>query len=70
MKITALFAALLSLLPAEPVDDRRLEVRARRPAGRAIEGVDFYVWDEDPAEAERWAGVLAAAPRAHRPPRS
>jgi hypothetical protein len=33
------------------------------PPGFASGGADFFVWDEDPREADAWAAELRGAPR-------
>jgi hypothetical protein len=56
MKAWAVIGALMSFLAAAPADERE---RPREPAGHAVEGQAFYVWDEDREEAEDWARELA-----------
>src|SRR5262249_43814029 len=45
-------------------DDAPLETERPwpRPGSRALAGLNFYVWDEDPQAAEEWALALARAP--------
>jgi hypothetical protein len=73
VRVWALLGALLPLLggflgrdasdPSEAVSRRP---PAERPAGFCVADDDFYVWDEDPAEARRWASELAASRRGER----
>lgn len=66
-----LMASLAGLFAgAASSDDVAIEAqRGRAPAssqeaaGFAASGQGFYVWDEDPAEARRWAAELSAASR-------
>jgi hypothetical protein len=66
MKLWITLGTLLSLLTGtQGTGDggRRL---ADSPAGYSIEEDDFYVWDEDREEAERWATDLAGSRPSHR----
>src|SRR4030095_9461238 len=38
------------------------EIARRKMIGHAVRGIDFYVWDEDSAEAGAWALALAQSP--------
>lgn len=49
---------------AEPDDGEAIETERGWPktSGRAVGGIHFYVWDEDPRAAEEWALTLAQSP--------
>jgi len=49
--------------PERPAGARRtgLPPAESNPAGLAIEGSGYFVWDEDPRRARQWAGELDAA---------
>src|SRR5262245_53701159 len=49
---------------ADPDDDDPVETERHWPrtTGRALQGVNFYVWDEDPRVVEEWALALAYSP--------
>jgi hypothetical protein len=64
MKGWATIGAFLSLLAGGQPPMDPAAPRSERPAGYSIEGGDFYVWEEDQEEAERWAIELARS----RPP--
>jgi len=67
-----LLASLTGLLAgAGTGDDVTLEAerdraptRSEEAQGLAASGPGFYVWDEDPAQARRWAAELAGDARA------
>jgi len=64
MKAWAALGAFLSLVVGgQPPPDSATR-RPENPAGYSVEGGDFYVWEEDQKEAERWAIELARS----RPP--
>jgi hypothetical protein len=46
------------------VDDERDQEAAAglESTGTSASGPSFYVWDEDPVEARRWAAELARSP--------
>lgn len=59
MKAWAVLGAFLSLgAGGQPPTDPATR-RPENPAGYSVEGGDFYVWEEDQKEAERWAIELA-----------
>ncbi len=59
MKAWAALGAFLSLVAGgQPPTDSATR-RPENPAGYSVEGGDFYVWEEDQKEAERWAIELA-----------
>ena len=58
MKLAALIGALLSLATGGPPAGDR-EAPPSDPSGYAVDGGDFYVWDEEREEAEQWARELA-----------
>jgi len=64
MKVWFTIGAFLSLLAAGQSPAEPPAPRPARPAGYSIEAGDFYVWEEDMEEAERWALELARS----RPP--
>lgn len=52
-------------IAAEPDDDEPIgseDVARRKMIGHAVQGIDFYVWDEDSTEAAAWALALAQSP--------
>lgn len=66
MKVWAAFGALLSLLAGAPGPESEGGPLPDDPAGYIVEGGDFYVWEEDREEAERWAAELARSRPAER----
>src|SRR5262245_46796158 len=50
-------------ISTDPDDDEPIETEREFPktSGRAVGGMDFYVWDEDARAAEEWALALAQA---------
>ena len=67
MRVWATLGALLSVLAGAQIPADSDAERAEYPAGYCVDGGDFYVWDEDREEAERWATELART-RATAPP--
>lgn len=61
MKAWITLGALLSLLGGTQASEGAGRPLPDHPAGYAVEGGDFYVWDEDREEAERWATELASS---------
>lgn len=66
MRVRITLAALVSLLAGAPAIGDAGTGPPSQPAGYAVDGDAFYVWDEDRDEAERWAAELARARPAER----